>query len=69
MDAIRLSVIVFLLGPKYDQEPAQQGDRRAGRQLREVQQADDQAGGRDDDPNLAQGLDQSVLDSVSSGQV
>ena len=31
-------------------------DRRAGWQLREVQQAGDQAGGRDDDPNLAQGL-------------
>ena len=31
MDTIRLSVIVFLLGSKYDQESAQQGDRRAGR--------------------------------------
>ena len=56
MDAIRLSVIVFLLGAKYDQIPAQQGDRYAGRQLRQVQQAGDQAGSRDDDPNLAQGL-------------
>lgn len=56
MDAIRLSVIVFLLGAKYDQIPAQQGDRYASRQLRQIQQAGDQAGSRYDDPNLAQGL-------------
>ena len=31
-------------------------DRHASRQLREAQQAGNQTGGRDDDPNLAQGM-------------
>ena len=56
MDAIRLSVIEFLLGAKYDQTPPQQCDRRASRQLRKIQKAGDQSGGRDYDPNLAQSL-------------
>ena len=56
MDAIRLSVIVFLLCAKYNQVPAQQGDRHTSRQLREVQQAGDETGSRDDYPNLTQGL-------------